>query len=87
MNPGLGKRLRAVRLIAREAFGTLRLMRLGAATSPTNVDSQIVLLRNGFTIIEASRRNLQVNGVWRDSVRFERTADPDPGLPGSTPGG
>src|SRR5690606_915581 len=72
---GEGYATRAVGLLLEEAFGLLGMMRLEAVTTPTNVGSQIVLLRNGFAYVARTPRALELNGVWHDNVRFERMAE------------
>lgn len=69
---GLGYATRAVDLVAREAFDTLKLHRLEAATSPANIGSQIVLIRNRFEFFGRARSSFRVHDVWHDSVLFER---------------
>lgn len=53
----------AVALVTREAFGTHGLHRLEGVTSATNLASQLVLLKNGFTFWGRSRRSYLLNGV------------------------
>lgn len=69
---GRGHATRAVAHVLREAFEAWDLHRVEASTAPTNVASQIVLLRNGFQFWGRARRNLRVNGEWSDSICFER---------------
>lgn len=70
---GRGYATQAVGQVVRVAFERLGLHRLEAATSPENVGSQIVLIRNGFEFFGRARGSFQVHGVWHDSVLFERT--------------
>lgn len=72
---GEGYAKAAVALVSREAFGTHGLHRLEGVTSPTNLASQLVLLKNGFTFWGRSRRSYLLNGVWEDCMFFERLAD------------
>ena len=72
---GKGYAKGAVALIANEAFGAHGLHRLEGVTSPTNLASQLVLLKNSFTFWGRSRRSYQLHGVWEDCLFFERLAD------------
>ena len=65
----------AVAQVVRDAFGPYGLHRLEAATSPKNVASQTVLLKNGFEFWGRARRSYRLSGVWEDTVMFERHAD------------
>ena len=69
---GRGYATQAVNFVAHVAFDTLGLHRLEAATSPANVASQIVLIRNRFEFFGRARSSFWVNDVWHDSVLFER---------------
>lgn len=71
---GKGYATAAVRQVVREAFKVHGLHRLEAATSPKNVASQTVLLRNGFEFWGRARSSYRLNGVWEDTVMFERHA-------------
>lgn len=68
---GRGYATAAVRLVMREAFGPLGLHRLEAATSPRNIGSQIVLIKNGFQFVGRWSQAVRINGVWEDSLQFE----------------
>lgn len=72
---GKGYAQAAVAQVVKDAFGTYGLHRLEAATSPKNVASQTVLLKNGFEFWGRARRSYRLSGVWEDTVRFERHAD------------
>lgn len=72
---GKGYATRAVGLVLQDAFGRHGLHRLEAATSPRNVGSQVVLVKNGFGFWGRARRSYLLNGVWEDSLLFERLAD------------
>lgn len=69
---GRGYATQAVSSVVREAFDGLGLHRLEAATAPTNIGSQIVLIRNGFEFFGRARSSFRVHDVWHDSVLFER---------------
>ena len=58
----------------RSAFGELALHRLEAATLVDNIASQRVLEKNRFHRIGLAPRYLQIAGVWRDHLLFQRTA-------------
>lgn len=72
---GKGYATAAVGRVLGDAFGRYGLHRLEAATSPKNVASQTVLLRNGFAFWGRARSSYRLNGVWEDTVMFERHAD------------
>jgi ribosomal-protein-alanine N-acetyltransferase len=48
------------------------LHRIEAATSPGNIASQLVLLKNSFEFWGRSRSSYLLNGVWEDTVMLER---------------
>lgn len=72
---GRGYATAAVGRVLRDAFGTHKLYRVEAATSPKNIGSQLVLLKNGFEFWGRARSSYLLNGVWEDSVLLERLAD------------
>lgn len=72
---GKGYATAAVGLVLKDAFGTHKLHRVEAATSPRNIASQLVLLKNGFEFWGRARSSYLLNGVWEDSVLLERLAD------------
>lgn len=72
---GLGLATRAVELVAEQAFAVYGLHRLEAATSPRNIGSQLVLLRNGFEYYGRARSSIRLHGAWQDSLLFDRVAD------------
>ena len=72
---GRGLATNAVAAIAELAFGELQLHRLEAATLVANRASQRVLERNRFVRIGLAPRYLQIAGVWRDHVLFQRTIE------------
>lgn len=72
---GKGYATAAVGLVLKDAFGTYNLHRVEAATSPKNIASQLVLLKNGFQFWGRVRRSYLLNGVWEDSVLLERLSD------------
>ena len=72
---GKGYATAAVGLVLKDAFGTHKLHRVEAATSPRNIGSQLVLLKNGFEFWGRARCSYLLNGVWEDTVMLERLAD------------
>lgn len=72
---GKGYATAAVGLTAAAAFRVHGLHRLEAATSPENVASQVVLLRNGFQFWGRARSSYHFNGAWVDSLHFEKIHD------------
>ncbi|KUL27537.1 GNAT family N-acetyltransferase [Actinoplanes awajinensis] len=72
----------AVAAICEFADQSLDLHRIEASTNITNVASQRVLLRNGFEHFGTARAYLHINGVWQDSVMYQRILnDRPPGRP------
>ncbi len=67
-----GYATKAVKLVLEEAFEKHKLHRVEAATSPNNIGSQIVLIKNGFQFVGRAHKHINVNGIWNDSVFFER---------------
>jgi len=72
---GRGIATTAVAKAVENAFSSLGLHRLQAATLLHNVGSQRVLEKNAFTRIGVARRYLCIAGLWQDHVLFERTAE------------
>lgn len=68
---GKGHATNAVGLLVREAVDRYGLQKLEAVTTPGNIGSQIVLLRNGFQFQERGRDALLLHEAPQDSVRFE----------------
>ncbi|MDZ4840823.1 MAG: GNAT family protein [Hyphomicrobium aestuarii] len=67
---GAGLMTEAVGAIVRYAFGQLKLHRIEAATLPHNAASIRVLENNGFQREGLARSYLEIDGVWRDHIRF-----------------
>lgn len=67
-----GYATKAVKLVLEEAFEKHKLHRVEAATSPNNIGSQIVLIKNGFQFVGRAHKHINVNGIWNDSIFFER---------------
>jgi ribosomal-protein-alanine N-acetyltransferase len=72
---GRGFMTDAVRAAMRYAFGTLRLHRIEAACLPSNVASQRVLEKVGFSREGLARRYLKINGQWQDHDLFALLPD------------
>ena len=68
---GRGVATAALRLVVAQAFGELGLHRLDAGAMPTNVGSQRVLEKAGFTRVGLLERFLYVGGTWQDHVLYE----------------
>jgi [ribosomal protein S5]-alanine N-acetyltransferase len=68
---GRGVATAALRLVVEHAFGELRLHRLDAGAMPSNIGSQRVLEKAGFTRVGVNRRYLYIAGVWQDHVLYE----------------
>jgi ribosomal-protein-alanine N-acetyltransferase len=65
----------ALRTILAFSFQTLQLHRLEAACLPTNLASQGVLRKLGFTQEGYARRYLRINGAWCDHLLFGLLAE------------
>jgi ribosomal-protein-alanine N-acetyltransferase len=61
---------RAVGVVGRWSFQSLRLHRLEAACLPENIASRTLLERNGFTREGLARSYLKINGAWRDHLLY-----------------
>lgn len=72
---GRGIATHAVGQVSDWAFQVAGLHRLEAGTLTTNVASQRVLERNGFTLIGVAPRYLRIAGVWQDHVLFQLLAE------------
>lgn len=68
---GRGVATAAVRLAVQSAFGELGLHRLEAGVMPSNVGSQRVLERAGFTRVGITRSLLYIAGRWEDHILYE----------------
>jgi ribosomal-protein-alanine N-acetyltransferase len=67
---GQGYMVEALRVLARHAFGTMRLHRLEAACIPGNRRSIRVLEKAGFTREGLLRSYLKINGGWQDHYLY-----------------
>jgi [ribosomal protein S5]-alanine N-acetyltransferase len=68
---GRGVATTALRLVVAYAFDQLQLHRLDAGAMPSNVGSQRVLEKAGFTRVGVMRRFLFIAGSWEDHVLYE----------------
>lgn len=72
---GKGYATSAVKLVLDEAVNKHKLHRIEAGTSPNNIGSQIVLIKNGFQFTGRNSKYIYKNGEWCDSIFFERILD------------
>jgi [ribosomal protein S5]-alanine N-acetyltransferase len=72
---GKGYATSAVKLILDRAVHNHELHRIEAGTSPDNIGSQIVLIKNGFQFVGRYNKYIYKNGKWYDSIFFERILD------------
>lgn len=72
---GKGYATSAVKLVLDEAVNKHKLHRIEAGTSPNNIGSQIVLIKNDFQFVGRFNRYIYKNGEWCDSIYFERILD------------
>ena len=78
---GKGYATSAVKLILDEVAGTHKLHRIEAGTSPDNIGSQIVLIKNGFQFTGRYNQYVYQNGKWVDSINFEKVLIPQLFIP------
>lgn len=67
---GKGIGTKAVGLVIKEAFETYQFHRLEASTAPSNIGSQVVLLKNQFQFVGKTEKYINIMGDWFDSVHF-----------------
>ncbi|MEO8899536.1 MAG: GNAT family protein [Candidatus Dormibacter sp.] len=78
---GRGAATAAVRLAVERAFGEVGLHRLEAGVMPSNVPSQRVLEKAGFTRVGITRSLLFIAGHWEDHIFYELVGpDTDPDM-------
>ncbi|WP_426455045.1 GNAT family N-acetyltransferase [Paenibacillus sp. S-38] len=65
---GQGRMSEAVRLVVGYAFGELGLHRIEAGVMPHNAGSIRVLEKAGFVQEGLARKNVNINGEWRDHL-------------------
>jgi len=69
---GKGYASEAVRNLTKLAFDSYGIDYIQALTSPNNIASQIILIKNGFAFIKRIPNDVEVNGAFEDSIVFER---------------
>ncbi len=69
---GKGYASEAVKRLTKLAFATYGIDYIQALTSPNNIASQIILIKNGYVFIKRIPNDVEVNGVFEDSIVFER---------------
>lgn len=69
---GKGYASEAVKILTKLAFDTYGIDYIQALTSPNNIASQIILIKNGYVFIKRIPNDVEVNGVFEDSIVFER---------------
>ena len=69
----LGYASEAVKLVLEKAFTTYGLNRVIAGTATSNLASQRVLLKNGFTFSRMIENDLQIHNEWIHTAVFEIT--------------
>lgn len=69
---GKGYATTAVKFILDEAINKHNLNIIEAGTSPDNIGSQIVLIKNGFKFSGRTTNHIYLNGKWCDSINFKR---------------
>ena len=72
---GKGYATSAVKLVLDEATSTHKLHRIEAGTSPDNIGSQIVLIKNGFQFTGRYNQYIYQSGKWIDGINFEKILD------------
>ncbi len=72
VHQGNGYATSAVKLILREAEISHKLHRIEAGTSPQNIGSQIVLIKNGFQFVGRYNQYIFQGDKWTDSLLFEK---------------
>lgn len=72
---GKGFATAAVKLVMKQAYLVHKLHRIEAGTSPQNIGSQIVLIKNGFQFVGKYNQYILKNDGWADSLLFEKVLD------------
>jgi len=71
-NQGKGFATAAVKLVMKQAYLVHKLHRIEAGTSPQNIGSQIVLIKNGFQVVGKYNQYILKSDGWADSLLFEK---------------
>lgn len=72
---GKGFATAAVRLVLMQASKVHELHRIEAGTSPQNIGSQVVLIKNGFRFAGKYSKYILQGDDWVDSLLFEKVLD------------
>ena len=72
---GKGYATSAVKLILRQVNQSHKLHRIEAGTSPQNIGSQIVLIKNGFQFVGRYNQYYLHGDKWTDNLLFEKVID------------
>lgn len=72
---GKGFATAAVKLVMKQAYLVHKLHRIEAGTSPQNIGSQIVLIKNGFQFVGKYNQYILKSDDWADSLLFEKVLD------------
>lgn len=72
---GKGFATAAVKIIIKQASLVHKLHRIEAGTSPQNIGSQIVLIKNGFQFVGKYSQYILKDDGWVDSLLFEKVLD------------
>lgn len=72
---GKGYATSAVKLILKQANQSHKLHRIEAGTSPQNIGSQIVLIKNGFQFVGRYNQYYLLGDKWTDNLLFEKVLD------------
>ncbi len=67
---GRGHATAAIGLAVRDGFSVHGLRRIEALTMPSNIGSQLALVRNGFSFEGRLRAVLPLAGTWHDGLLF-----------------
>lgn len=72
---GRGYATASVKLALEQAHHQHKLHRIEAGTSPANIGSQIVLIKNGFQFAGRYTKYILQGDQWHDSILFEKILD------------
>ncbi len=68
---GKGYATSSVKALIKIAFKEYEIECIQALTSPKNAASQIILIKNGFSFVTKIPNDVEVNGIFEDSIVFE----------------
>lgn len=69
---GKGYASKAVKQVIEQGFTKYGLTKIEAGTSTENIGSQIVLLKNGFTLVGSEKKVMKINDKWVDGLLYSR---------------